>query len=819
VNATFTQTYEISIDDQTVTEGGTAQFTVTLTPAVTANDSVSVTYVTADDTANAASGDYTAHPSSVLTFNPGESEKKIDVVTLDDSLVENQERFFVNLSNPSASATITDNQGEGYIDDADQYTLSIADAAAVTEGTQSSFTVTVSPAVQTGDTVTVQYSTLETGTAKAADGDFTAETNTVLTFSEGDSSKTATVNTLDEGVVEDQESFPVELSNPTASTGSVGIGTGTATGYIDDDDQYTLSIADAGAVTEGSQSSFTVTVSPTVQTGHTVTVQYSTLETGTAKAANGDFTAEANTVLTFNQGDSSKTATVTTLDEGVVEDQESFPVELSNPSSSPGNAVISTGTGTGYIDDNDQYTISVADAAAVTEGTQSSFTVTVSPAVQTGDTVTVNYSTSDGTAVEPGDYTAETNKTLTFAPGQSSKSATVATNSDPWIESQENFTVTLSDPTTTTGSVVIGTAAASGYINDAVPYYRVSIDDVSITEGNLGTKNATFLVRLNREVQEDDQVTVDFATADGSAQDQTGDNDYVSKIGTVTIQEESTSRTFTVTINGDKKVENDENFFVNLSNPVSQKGRNISFTDWQGEGTITNDDTFGVTVDDVAADEGNSLTFTITLGADTALDLDVTYDASDGTATVADNDYTDASGSVTFLAGSLAGATKQFTVNTTADTKVEADETFTVTVSSAHAAYNGVNDTGTGTINNEDTYGISIADASAVEGSPVTFTITLDEARFMDVDVSVATSDGTATLADSDYTETNGVVTIPAGAAGPYTFDVATTSDAKVENDETFTVTLSSTDPNANIGCGEWHSHLYRNCEPGRYCW
>jgi hypothetical protein len=396
VNATFTQTYEISIDDQTVTEGGTAQFTVTLTPAVTANDSVSVTYVTADDTANAASGDYTAHPSSVLTFNPGESEKKIDVVTLDDSLVENQERFFVNLSNPSASATITDNQGEGYIDDADQYTLSIADAAAVTEGTQSSFTVTVSPAVQTGDTVTVQYSTLETGTAKAADGDFTAETNTVLTFSEGDSSKTATVNTLDEGVVEDQESFPVELSNPTASTGSVGIGTGTATGYIDDDDQYTLSIADAGAVTEGSQSSFTVTVSPTVQTGHTVTVQYSTLETGTAKAANGDFTAEANTVLTFNQGDSSKTATVTTLDEGVVEDQESFPVELSNPSSSPGNAVISTGTGTGYIDDNDQYTISVADAAAVTEGPQSSFTVTVSPAVQTGDTVTVNYSTSDG---------------------------------------------------------------------------------------------------------------------------------------------------------------------------------------------------------------------------------------------------------------------------------------------------------------------------------------------------------------------------------------------------------------------------------------
>jgi hypothetical protein len=88
---------------------------------------------------------------------------------------------------------------------------------------------------------------------------------------------------------------------------------------------------------------------------------------------------------------------------------------------------------------------------------------------------------------------------------------------------------------------------------------------------------------------------------------------------------------------------------------------------------------------------------------------------------------------VTIASGSQ---TADITVNTTEDAVVEADEDFTVTldsVSTANATITGANPA-TGTITNDDKYGISIDDPSAEEGSQVSFTITLDAARSMDVD-------------------------------------------------------------------------------------
>ncbi len=120
--------------------------------------------------------------------------------------------------------------------------------ATVAEGT-ATLADSVSPTVQAGDTVTVQYSTLDTGSAKVANGDFTAITNQVLSFAAGASTKDATVTTLNDSVVENQETFPVQLSNPTSTTGSAAITGATANGTInDDDDTYGISIANASAV-------------------------------------------------------------------------------------------------------------------------------------------------------------------------------------------------------------------------------------------------------------------------------------------------------------------------------------------------------------------------------------------------------------------------------------------------------------------------------------------------------------------------------------------------------------------------------------------
>jgi hypothetical protein len=108
----------------------------------------------------------------------------------------------------------------------------------------------------------------------------------------------------------------------------------------------------------------------------------------------------------------------------------------------------------------------------------------------------------------------------------------------------------------------------------------LSINDVSVTEGNAGTTTANFSVLLTPASS--GVVTVDFATADGTA---TAPSDYSSTSGTVTFNPGQTVQPVTVTVNGDTQFEGNETFFVNLSNP---SGAPIG--DGQGLGTIVNDD-------------------------------------------------------------------------------------------------------------------------------------------------------------------------------------------------------------------------------------
>lgn len=122
-NLEFEIQYQISIDDVAASEAaGTASFTVSLNQAVLAGQTVTVDYATADDTANAGS-DYTAIPTTTLTFNPGEQSKQVAVTIADDADVEVDEAFFVNLTNQSTNAAIVDAQGLGTISDNDAPSL------------------------------------------------------------------------------------------------------------------------------------------------------------------------------------------------------------------------------------------------------------------------------------------------------------------------------------------------------------------------------------------------------------------------------------------------------------------------------------------------------------------------------------------------------------------------------------------------------------------------------------------------------------------------------------------------------------------------
>lgn len=111
--------------------------------------------------------------------------------------------------------------------------------------------------------------------------------------------------------------------------------------------------------------------------------------------------------------------------------------------------------------------------------------------------------------------------------------------------------------------------------------FGLSINDVSIAEGNSGTSTATFTVTLT-PANPTQTVTVIFSTGDNSA---TFPLDYTPTSGLLTFNPGETSKPVSVTINGDTTTEPNETFFVNLTNPV-----NADFDDAQGVGTITNDD-------------------------------------------------------------------------------------------------------------------------------------------------------------------------------------------------------------------------------------
>ncbi|MCL4296865.1 MAG: hypothetical protein KJ077_14105 [Anaerolineae bacterium] len=217
--------------------------------------------------------------------------------------------------------------------------------------------------------------------------------------------------------------------------------------------------------------------------------------------------------------------------------------------------------------------------ATVNEGINAVFTVTLSNPIS--QTVSVNYATANGTATAPADFTAINTSALTFAPGVTARTVTVSVNEDVLDEENETFFVNLSSAT----NAIISDNSGQGTINDNDPLPNLSINEVTLPEGNSGTANANFTVSLTPASGK--TVTVNYTTDNNTA---VAPDDYLTATGALTFTPGITSRTVTVALQGDAIVEPDEIFFVNLSGAT-----NAGIGDNQGAGTLTNDDTAGVT--------------------------------------------------------------------------------------------------------------------------------------------------------------------------------------------------------------------------------
>ncbi len=285
-----------------------------------------------------------------------------------------------------------------------------------------------------------------------------------------------------------------------------------------------------------------------------------------------------------------------------------------------------------------------------------------------------------------------------------------------------------------------------------VPLF-MSIGDVTVAdEGDTLDNKAVFTIKLNQVAP--GEVTVDFATTDGSA---TAGLDYIGKSGSLTFSAGESSKKIEVEIIGDKEDEPTETFMMVLSN-VSGAGfsdgnantasATATIIDNDKEATVS-DSQRTITIGDatIVETDKKSTTVTFTVGLNQAANgyTSVDYITRDGSASVADGDYVYASGTLVFATGQ---SSKTFTVEISGDKLDEANETFTIRLSNpVNARISDGSATGTIVDNDpEPTVNFTTATSTIFESDdPKIITgLKLDQASGLPITVPLILS-GTAT--------------------------------------------------------------------------
>ncbi|UXI66974.1 Calx-beta domain-containing protein [Tahibacter amnicola] len=427
----------VSISDCSLTEGtgGTASCIFTVALTAPSAHTVSVNYTSADSSA-IASADYTP-VSGTLTFSPSQTSQTIAVSVVGDGMDENDESFTVTLSG-ALNASPGDSQGVGTIADDDAPPTVSIGSCTTAEGTGGNAlcVMTVSLTAPSGLPINVNYA--------ATDGSATASTDYVagsgtLSFSPGEFNKTLSYVIITDGLDEPDETFIVTLSGPS----NVVLGTAQATGTISDDDPTPTLTVSGCSVAEGHSGSAacTFTIGLNVPSGLTVTTNYTTAD-GTATAA-VDYVAASGTI-TFSPTETSKTVTISVVGDTLNEASESFTLNLSGTTNTTNTSASATGTIVN--DDTANGQLRMTECTADISELVPQIQLTVERVNGSGGPVSVNYSTSNGTATAGADYTAASG-TLNWPAGDvGARTITISLINNVAVENREFFNVALSTP-------------------------------------------------------------------------------------------------------------------------------------------------------------------------------------------------------------------------------------------------------------------------------------------------------------------------------------------------------------------------------------
>ena len=430
-----------------------------------------------------------------------------------------------------------------------------------------------------------------------------------------------------------------------------------------------------------------------------------------------------------------------------------------------------------------------------------SYTVSLSEPAPDGG-VTVNYTTSDGTATSGLDYTALSG-TVTFEAGEVAKPIEVTVLGESIVESNETIILELTDPVGF--NIAIEDSEGIGVITNE-DQASVTIADVTVNEDD-GT--AAVVLILDNSV--DGGFNVAVSTIDGTATIADADYEAINSVVKSFSGTADESETVVVTIGNDTKFENDETLTISMDNLVPAKVASgaIDITD-EATVTINNDDTeptVTLSVDESSiVENGGEATLTATLSNLSINPVTVSLSYS-GTA-VRGTDYDgNASNMITVEAGQLSGDAIVI-ITSIDDGNPETNETIVVEVTGVSNGSEDGEQRQTISILDDDTPGVAFATTSSSGGEDQLSTeLQVDMTVESALKVEVAyTLTGTATGGGTDYTLADGILTFDPGSTSETITIADIVDDAILEANETVIVTLS--EPiNANLGTNTVHTY------------
>jgi len=735
-------------------------------------------------------GEGTVSPAT-LTFGNGnfDQPQTVTVTGQDDALVDGAQGYnlfvtvntalsddaFDGLALQTVPASNTDNDVPGF-------TIVQSGGTTVTTegGTTDSFTVVLD--AQPIGNVVFNITSNDTGEGTVSPA--------TLTFTTGnfDEPQTVTVTGQDDVLVDGTQAYNLSVAINTAFSDDAfdGLALQTVPASNTDNDTPGFTITESGGTTvtaeDGTTDSFTVVLDAQPIGDVVFNITSSDLGEGTVSPV----------TLTFGNGnfDEPQAVTITGQDDGLVDGTQGYNISVAVNAALSDNAfdglALLTVAASNTDNDTPGFTITESAGTTVTSegGTTDSFTV-VLDTQPIGDVV-FNITSSDigeGT-VSPA--------TLTFGNGNfdEPQAVTITGQDDGLVDGAQAYNISVTVNAALSDNAFDGlalqTVAASNTDDDV---FEVTVEAANVAANEENTVSSSFTISLDQINTTGSEVIVGYVVS-GSA---TSGDDYLAIANNVGIANGEQLANVIITPIDDTDVEPTEDVVLTLVNSVNYTLGTPS-TD---SVDILSDDFNVIGINDVTLDEGDSGTtnfnFRVSVpNGRTALeDIDFSFTTADDSASSADNDFQAVTGNGTLLAGS---SFAEFSIIVNGDTEVELDETFLVNLTVTSANANVSDGQGIGTIINDDEHTINISNASAEEGNPLNFEVTVDggATALNDIRFSYSTSDGTATLADNDYSQAlTEEVMIPAGESS-ILISVDTNEDVTVEANETFIVTLTA---------------------------